>query len=426
MSYFSKVIRKIFHTAGSENSKKETIPRVRQEYIDTVAAATGWTREKARDAMISAKKNAGVTYYNYVRFKLWKMPEDEAGRFIERMHEDQAMMRRINRDKFIANRENYICMIAEKNGWSNSKAREMFLEAKSRTGCFAEEYFLFRFYELPEEVQEQVFVIEDSKKIRKRYDTDKHFVNTLFHKELCNEYFSKYLKRSWCVNTDVTEDEFAELFRNSRRIFYKPTMGHHGDDAQSFDVTPENVRDVYRTVSAMDRGVVEEYIVQHHRMQELAPAAVNTLRIATISSNENRPELGDSHIKILYASQKMAGVNSVVDNLVGGGMVAAVDMETGKICSDACDDKGNVFAVHPGTGVTIKGFEIPYFKECIDLIMTIYEERKFEGYLGWDIAITEDGPEIVEVNTAPGVILFQLPRMTEHQYMKEYMRPYFE
>lgn len=37
----------------------------------------------------------------------------------------------------------------------------------------------------------------------------------------------------------------------------------------------------------------------------------------------------------------------------------------------------------------------------------------YKGYLGWDIAITEEGPAIVEVNTVPGVILFQLPYIAE-------------
>jgi len=49
-----------------------------------------------------------------------------------------------------------------------------------------------------------------------------------------------------------------------------------------------------------------------------------------------------------------------------------------------------------------------------------------EGYLGCDIAIAEDGPELVEVNSVTGVILFQLPQITENHFMKEYMRPYME
>lgn len=244
--------------------------------------------------------------------------------------------------------------------------------SQTENGCSAEEFFLYRFYELTPEEQEKVFLARDSRKITKKYNVNRKFINTIYHKERCNEYFSKYIKRAWCVNTEITEAEFIRLFQNSRRVFFKPATGHHGDDAMDFDISPENIREVYRILAGRDRGVVEEYIAQHHRMQALAPSAVNTLRLVTISSNDIRPELDGEHLKILYASQKMGGVNSVVDNLVGGGTVASVDMKTGKICTDAADDQGNVYAVHPETGVRLKGFEVPYYHEAVELVEEIY------------------------------------------------------
>jgi hypothetical protein len=427
MAFFRKFLDSVSGRGSQEKKTGSTkAPRIKKEDLDEVIRNTGWSKAEAEAAMKSAHENIGASYYNYARFRLYEMTEEEAREFLERREKQREERKTEQKAKSRENREHYLGLLSERTGWNPEEAREKYREARKRTGCTAEEYFLYRFYQLSPEDQEKVFVIRDSKKITKKYNVDRRFVNTLYNKEFCNEYFAKYIRRAWCVNTKVTEDEFADLFMDSGRIFYKPTIGHHGDDAASFDVTPENVREVYRTLAEKDEGVVEEYIVQHHKMQELAPAAVNTLRLTTISSNEKRPELGGEHIKIIYASQKMGGVDSVVDNLIGGGMVAAVDMETGKLSSDAADDQGNVFAVHPGTGTVIKGFEIPFFKEALELVRTIYEDKKMQGYLGWDIAITEDGPEIVEVNASPGTILFQLPQITENHFMKQYMSPYFE
>ncbi|MGI6211944.1 MAG: sugar-transfer associated ATP-grasp domain-containing protein [Anaerovoracaceae bacterium] len=431
MSSIKKFVKSIFKgsdkpaSAGPKNKNKtgET-SKIKKEYLDEVVENTGWTKEHAAAAMRSAKKNIGATYYNYVRFKLYEMTEEEAGEFLRKRELEKEDRAARQKAQSIANREHYLDLLAEKTGWDRPTARANYREARARTGCTAEEYFLYRFDELTPEEQEQVFLIRDSKKITKKYNVDRKFVNILYHKEICNEFFQDYIKRAWCVNTRVTEEDFIKRFQNSHRVFYKPTIGHHGDDARSYDVTPENISELYHTLAEKEQGVVEEYIVQHHKMQELAPAAVNTLRLATISSNDLLPELDGEHIKILYASQKMGGVDSVVDNLVGGGLVASVDLETGKISTDAVDDKGNTFATHPGTGTTIKGFQIPYFNECLELVRKIYEEKKIEGYLGWDIAITEDGPELVEVNAGPGVILFQLPEITEKHFMKQYMQPY--
>lgn len=423
---FGKGIRKNESNVRKSTSQGEKPPKIKKEYLEQVIRDTGWSRKKAIETMRSARQNEGITYYNYTRFKLYEMTVKEAADFLKKRKLDQQERKKEKKVQAAADRKAYLSRLEKKTGWSPDYAEEQYMQARERTGCTAEEYFLYRFYELTPEEQNRVFLIRDSRKITQKYNVDKHFVNILYNKEQCNEYFSEDIRRAWCVNKRVSEEQFLDLFRNSRRIFYKPTMGHHGDGAMSCDVTRENIRDLYRTLAEKSYGVVEEYIVQHHRMQELAPAAVNTLRLATISSNTDRPELNGEHLLFLYASQKMGGVDSVVDNLAGGGMVASVDMKTGKLSSDAADDKGNVFSVHPGTGTKIKGFEIPYFHEAVEMVRRIYEKKKIQGYLGWDIAITEDGPEIVEVNTSPGVILFQLPQLTEGHFMKSYMQPYME
>lgn len=177
--------------------------------------------------------------------------------------------------------------------------------------------------------------------------------------------------------------------------------------------------------SMAKEGVVEKYIVQHHKMNELSPTAVNTIRFATIYSEHGTVNKEGKKMDIAYAVQKMGGKDSVVDNLHQGGVAALIDVETGKICTDGIDMHGVIQKVHPVTGTPLKGFEIPYFKEAKEMIFKMMKEFDMYGYLGWDVCIEEDGPTVVEVNGRPGV---NLPThtlvVTEGRGIKEHMRQY--
>lgn len=404
---------------GSVIATLESKPEKRSRYVELVMVKTGWDYDFARYQMLETKRKYGYTFKQYYKNDLFEAPLEEQDKKFNQMVTDR-------KAAIAENRENYLSKVIERTGWERDLAIGKITEARERTGCTYEEYFLYRFYEISKEEQANVFLSRESKKITKKYNVNRDFVNILYDKELSNVYFDKYLGRAWCVNTKITEDEFAEKFANSKRVFYKPLKGHHGDGAKSFTITPENIRDVYKELAGYSIGVVEEYIVQHKDLNALAPSAVDTMRVVTLSSNEKPILEGGDNIQIVYASLKMGGVNSVVDNLVGGGMVAAVDLEKGELKTNAADDQGNVYSEHPGTGTTIKGFKIPYFNEAIDLVKQVYADKKMEGYLGWDIAITENGPVIIEINTVPGVILFQLPYMTELKGMKPYMQQFYE
>ena len=63
--------------------------------------------------------------------------------------------------------------------------------------------------------------------------------------------------------------------------------------------------------------------------------------------------------------------------------------------------------MHPNSKVVFKDFYIPFYSECI------IEAKKLHSYLynihsiGWDIAITENGPLFIEANDAWDLSLMQ-------------------
>lgn len=120
----------------------------------------------------------------------------------------------------------------------------------------------------------------------------------------------------------------------------------------------------------------------------------------------------------------MSGGESMVDNLHSGGMIAALDLEKGEICTPASNHLNEVFVNHPATGVRIDGFKIPCFDEAIEMIDRKCQELDIEGYYGWDIAISTDGPILVEGNNNPGSDGLQTPYAPTHTGMKHIFDKY--
>lgn len=77
-----------------------------------------------------------------------------------------------------------------------------------------------------------------------------------------------------------------------------------------------------------------------------------------------------------------------------------------------CDKTGKYYERHPVTGTEITGFQIPLFDQALELCRTA--SRRVEAhlkYIGWDVAITPDGPVLVEGNNLPVTICARTPAM---------------
>jgi hypothetical protein len=55
---------------------------------------------------------------------------------------------------------------------------------------------------------------------------------------------------------------------------------------------------------------------------------------------------------------------------------------------------------HPITGAAISdgSFQVPYFKEMVDMMMEIMEGEDEYGHMGWDVAVSATGPCVIEGN----------------------------
>jgi glutathione synthase/RimK-type ligase-like ATP-grasp enzyme len=140
--------------------------------------------------------------------------------------------------------------------------------------------------------------------------------------------------------------------------------------------------------------ILEALIRQHPVLGEIYPHSVNTLRILTYLTVDGQP-------KIIGTRLRMGQQGNLVDNISQGGIHATVDMETGIIAAGLSLNSGeeSYMVEHPDTGIQFQGTEIPQWQMILDLCRKAARATPLQRFVGWDIAVTETGPVMVEGNS---------------------------
>ncbi|HNR66213.1 MAG TPA: sugar-transfer associated ATP-grasp domain-containing protein, partial [Atribacterota bacterium] len=139
--------------------------------------------------------------------------------------------------------------------------------------------------------------------------------------------------------------------------------------------------------------IIQETVIQHPEMSRLNASSLNTIRIDTYNSFNEPP-------KVISALFRMGRSGSAVDNAMSGGIFVGIDMETGKLRSNAfakLEHGGIVYSKHPDSGVPFKDFTIPYFSEVKEMACQAASSLA-DKLVGWDIGISAEGPVLIEGN----------------------------
>ena len=63
---------------------------------------------------------------------------------------------------------------------------------------------------------------------------------------------------------------------------------------------------------------------------------------------------------------------------------------------------------HPDSGVIFDGYTVPLYHEALQLCLKAHSYFYGIHSIGWDIAISENGPVIIEGNDNWGIAMFQI------------------
>ena len=200
-------------------------------------------------------------------------------------------------------------------------------------------------------------------------------------------------------------------------LFVKPARGRGGEGAGLWqrgddgyrlqDGAPLSPEDLLKHLAALSKTktlLVQPRARNHSAIADLSNGALCTARIVTM-----RNESG-GHEAVCALFRMAVGDNRQVDNFHAGGIAAPIDVATGKL--GAATDWGlrprhGWKSQHPDTGGQIEGRTLPLWAETRALAERAHASFADRHILGWDMAILEDGPAIVEANGGPDTDMHQ-------------------
>lgn len=190
-------------------------------------------------------------------------------------------------------------------------------------------------------------------------------------------------------NENMKQVSIDEL-RGERDYFVKEIDG----ECASFVIHVNTYEDLKKySEQILSRNCIfQRRMVQHKEMNRLNPNAVNTLRIVTVY-NAGKPQVLTAKIRI---GTKATGC---VDNSAAGGISVGISKE-GRLQKWGIrkPDFGGRVTSHPDTGVIFEEFIVPYYEQAVKLACEAHEKYYRVHSIGWDIAISEEGPVFIEGN----------------------------
>lgn len=254
------------------------------------------------------------------------------------------------------------------------------------------DYQEFEFYNLNKEERKTYLTRGKNNEIVRTYNNKSYFHN-FENKIEFNKIFNKYLKRDWLF-LDNNLNEFINFFKSHDAIIVKPIDSSGGKGVEKFKyVNDDEAKELYNKLVENKQLLIEDCIKQHKDMNSLYGNSVNTLRLFTFYK--------DGQAYFLQAILKI-GNGGVIDNFSNGGMYTYLD-ENGTVFVEAIDRDDNIYYEHPISHSKIVGFKVPMFQDAINLVKECAKVIPEVSYVGWDVAISENGPVIVEGNCFPGV-----------------------
>ena len=201
-------------------------------------------------------------------------------------------------------------------------------------------------------------------------------------------------------------------------LFVKPVAGRGGRGAERWDYIGHQSFSgpggeqlsraalLHRLVERSRHGpiIVQPRIKPHAELTAITAGALPTIRVLTCLDANGEPEVIGAVMRTSF------GNNRTVDNLHAGGIGASIDLDSGRL-SKATNLGSNAklgwLSVHPDSGAAIEGRILPCWDEVKQRAVSAHRKFNDRVVIGWDIAVLEDGPIIIEGNGNPDLDILQ-------------------
>ena len=218
-----------------------------------------------------------------------------------------------------------------------------------------------------------------------------------------NSYFDLITKR---------ESELSNLINNEIDGYCKIAIGECGKGVFHLHISAGNIFIDSKPIAYEDfceligkaTFIIQETITQHILLSRLYSKSVNTMRVVTCIGH-------DGNIHLLGAVLRVGAHGNVVDNWAQGGLVLPIDHQgrLGAIARYEFPYNGKLTeTVHPDSNQIFEGYQIPHYEEAVNSAIKLHKLFYGIGSIGWDIALTENGPCFIEGNDNHEISLLQV------------------
>ena len=234
-----------------------------------------------------------------------------------------------------------------------------------------------------------------------------------------------YMDDSFSINKSLcTKEQLKKLFSHDLDLFAKPSDGMMGkgvfrlqtkDSKAYYDGIEHDIDELISIIFSADY-LLQETITQHEKMSLLCSSSVNTIRLQTVMDKDGR-------VIPFGAMVRIGREGSSVDNWAKGGIIVGIN-DNGRLKEIGLlkPQYGTTTNKHPDTHLVFKDYEIPFFQEAVNKAIELHKIMYRSHSIGWDIAITENGPLFIEGNDRWEISMVQ----AVHGGMKENIGKYFD
>lgn len=288
-------------------------------------------------------------------------------------------------------------------------------------GLTTAEYYEFEFEKRDEEfrrtflgLNEQRFYLDYLNPIkyyslaRNKYMAHKMLENTGVRKSKLYCYYQPEARYTDCTENahDLNSVLYILKQKNVQSCVIKTTESSHGDNVWVINAIEYRDNDAIMTrfdgetlllssVLGTNALIFESVVKQTKQFAAFNESSVNTVRFMTTL-------WPDGSARVIATFIKIGRAGKCVDNAGGGGNVdVCVDTETGEIkYAIQYDGWRNIKDIekHPDSGNQLNGVIIENWQAIKEEVKKFQQAFPYCKAAGWDIAITDEGPVVIEVN----------------------------
>ncbi len=260
-----------------------------------------------------------------------------------------------------------------------------------RFGAMFTEYFLFNFPHL-NTLGREAFVTDKMRYVYCEILNPTENIHLFDNKNETYKLFKKYYGREVLyISTNDDLEKFSDFVSRNSTFIKKPVHNGGGRGVMVLSINEfESVSKIFEQLLVNGPFIIEEIVNNYHSIRNIYPNALSTIRIPTIRTKEGT--------EIFTCFIRFGRGGGVVDNVASGGIGAIVDINSGIVETPAYDRMGNKYIVHPDTSESIVGFKIPMWDGAKSLVKELSEVVPSNRYIGWDLALTDNGWIMVEGN----------------------------